>query len=201
MAGKRPKQGWIYMVDPYRVSLRCQAGHTHIYEFTAPGEIQCRNSACSLTINSSHVFRGAHPYIIWTSEEFQDDTEYVKTFIAIPLTSQTTFVGLPTTYPVVSSSNNGLTKTSYALVHQLCTIDGNCFKNPDGDWSERLGKLETKDRDKIKERLQYMLGISSEPTADWFRENISPELVKQVYGYLPDEQKAKVLEDLLDNLD
>lgn len=201
MAGKRPRQGWIYMVDPYQVSLCCRAGHTHIYELTEPGEIQCRSSACLLKINSSHVFRGTHPYIIWTSEEFQDDTEYVKTFIAIPLTSQTTFVGLPTTYPVVASSKNGLTKTSYALVNQLCTIDGNCFKKSDGDWLEAMGKLETKDREKIKERLQYLLGITNEPTADWFQKNISPELIKQVYGYLPDEQKAKVLEDLLDSLD
>ena len=32
MAGKRPKQGWIYMINPYRVSLRCGNGHQHFYD-------------------------------------------------------------------------------------------------------------------------------------------------------------------------
>ena len=28
----------------------------------------------------------------------------------------------------------GLDKTSYALVHQICAVDGNCFKDAQGDW-------------------------------------------------------------------
>ena len=202
MAGQRPRQGWIYMIDPYRVSLRCKTGHTHIYDLTEPGEVECQTASCSLTINSSHVFRGAHPHIIWTSEEFETETNYsVKTFITIPLTSKMTFAGLPTTYPMVNNSKNGLTDKSYALVHQICTVDGNCFKKPNGDWLERMGQLQIKDKDKIEERLKYSLGLSNEPTDDWFQQNASPELLKKIYGYIPNPFKIKALEDLIDGVD
>ena len=218
MAGQRPKKGWIYKINPYRVSLRCKAGHNHIYDLTnpkeseseniekydstEPGEVKCKTHSCSLIINSSHVFRGDHPYVIWASDEFETDTSYsVKTFTAIPLTSKTTFSGLPTTYPMVNNSKNGLDKKSYVLVHQLCTIDGNCFKKHNGDWLERMGQLQSKDRDKIEERLMYSLGLSGEPTDDWFRNNMTPELFKKAYGYLPEDLRMKALEDLLDGFE
>jgi mRNA interferase MazF len=201
VAGKQPKQGWIYMINPYRVSLRCRAGHTHIYELTEPGEVECQISSCSLVINYSHVFRGAHPYIIWTSDEFKVDTGYIKTFVAIPLTSQRTFVGLPTVYPIVNNSQNGLMDKSYALVHQVCTIDGNCLKKPDGDWLDRMGQLEKKDRQEIEKRLKYVLGMSRDPDEDWFQQNASPELLKKVYGYILDDLKIQALDDLLDEVE
>ncbi len=113
MAGqkpKRPQQGWIYFINPYRVSLSCNFRHVHIYELNEPGEVECKT--CQDTINSSRVFRGEHPHIIWTSDEFQDQSGYITTFSAIPLTSQTTYTGLPTTLPINPTQKNGLDKKS-----------------------------------------------------------------------------------------
>jgi mRNA interferase MazF len=202
MAGQRPRKGWIYMIDPYRVSLRCSNGHQHIYDLVEPGEVQCQTASCSLTINSSRVFRGAHPHVIWTSEEFQQDTNnYVQTFTAIPLTSKATFAGLPTTYPIGDTTKNGLTIKSYALIHQICTVDGNCFKDEQGNWLNRLGQLDAKGLEEITRRLKYYLGINNQPNEDWFRDNATPEIVQKIYGYLSDAEKTVLLERLLDDLD
>ena len=95
----------------------------------------------------------------------------------------------------------GLTDKSYVLVHQICTVDGNCFKKLNGDWLERMGQLQSKDKNKIEERLKYSLGLSSEPTDDWFQQNASPELLKKIYGYMPDSLKMKALEDLVDGVE
>jgi mRNA interferase MazF len=201
VAGQRPKQGWIYMINPYRVSLRCKMGHIHFYDLIEPGEVECQTAFCSLTINSSHVFRGAHPHIIWTSDEFETETNYsVKTFTTIPLTSKTTFTGLSTTYPIVSNSKNGLTAKSYALINQISTIDGNCLKKADGNWLERMGQLELRDKTEIEQRLKFSLGLSSSTTDDFIR-SMTPELFKKAYGYLPDDLKMKALEDLIDGVD
>jgi len=193
-----PRQGWIYMINPYRVSLTCKAKHTHIYTLDGPGEILCRTETCSLTINSSHVFRGAHPYVIWTNDQLQHDSGYIKTFIAIPLTSKTTFAGLPTTYPITKTAKNGLTEKSYALVHQICTVDAACFKDKDDCWIERIGQLDQKDKDGIEERLKYALNINETPSEDWFKKNTSPELIQRLYSYLPASIQERTLEDLLD---
>lgn len=201
MAAQRSRQGWIYMINPYRVSLRCKMGHIHFYDLIEPGEVECQTASCSLAINSSHAFRGAHPHIIWTSDEFETETNYsVKTFTTIPLTSKTTFAGLPTTYPIVSNSKNGLTAKSYALVNQISTIDGNCFKKADGNWAERMGQLELRDKTEIEQRLNFSLGLSSAIT-DAFLQNMTPELLKKAYGHLADNLKTKTLEDLIDGVD
>lgn len=201
MAGQRPRQGWVYMINPYRVSLRCRSGHVHIYDLDAPGEIECKTLFCTLTINSSRVFRETHPHVIWTSDEFQDESGYIQTFTAIPLTSQTTFAGLPTTYPITNTAKNGLAKKSYALVHQICTVDGNCFKDASGNWLNRQGQLEQKDRSEITKRLKFFLGFDNAPDEDWFKQNASPELVQKIYGYLSDAEKSALLESLLDDLE
>jgi mRNA interferase MazF len=201
VAGQRPRQGWIYMINPYRVSLRCKMGHIHFYDLIEPGEVECQTASCSLVINSSHVLRGAHPHIIWTSDEFETETNYsVKTFTTIPLTSKTTFTGLSTTYPIISNSKNGLTAKYYALVNQISTIDGNCFKKADGNWLERIGQLEPRDKTEIEQRLKFSLGLSSSTTDDFIR-NMTPELFKKAYGHLPDDLKVKALEDLIDGVD
>ena len=197
MAGQRPRQGWVYMINPHRVSLRCHAGHQHLYDLDAPGEISCRTASCGLKINSSRVFRGTHPHIIWTSDEFQDAANYLQTFTAIPLTSQTTWAGLPTTYPITNTAKNGLTDKSYALVHQICTIDGHCFKDASGNWLSRSGQLDRSDKDEIEKRLKYFLGFETQPDEDWFKQNAKPELVQKIFGYLPDAEKSTVLENLL----
>lgn len=58
-----------------------------------------------------------------------------------------------------------------------------------------------KDKDKIEERLKYSLGLSSAPTDDWIQQNTSPELLKKIYGYIPDSLKMKALEDLVDGVE
>jgi len=199
MAGQRPRQGWIYKINPYRVSLRCRSGHQYFYDLAEPGELTCRHSGCSLVINSSRVFRGYHPYIIWENNKFQDEENYIQTFTAIPLTSKNTYAGLSTAYPVTKTARNGLDKTSYALVHQICTVDGNCFKDSQGDWLDRIGQLSKDDKAEIEETFVYYLNINREPTEDWFRENASPESLKKVFDFLPEGDREGAVNDLLDN--
>lgn len=203
MAGKRPRQGWIYFINPYKLSLRCKVGHTHIYDLNEPGEIECKTSSCTQVINSSRVFRGEHPYIIWTHDEFQDTFSYIETFTTIPLTSSSREKdkGLPTAYPINSTSRNRLSKNSFALVHQICTVDANCFKDSKGDWLERIGQLDKSDKESIEERLKYLLNIQQNPSDDWFANNASPELLKKVFNYLNEDIKQVVLEELIENID
>ncbi|MBW4539735.1 MAG: type II toxin-antitoxin system PemK/MazF family toxin [Myxacorys chilensis ATA2-1-KO14] len=154
-----------------------------------------------MTINSSRVFRGTHPHIIWTSDEFQDTSDYIQTFTAIPLTSQTTFAGLPTTYPITNTARNGLSDKSYALVHQVCTVDGNCFKDASSNWLDRKGQLDKNDKIEIEKRLKYFLGFNDEPDEDWFKKNASPALVQKIYGYLSESDRSVLLNSLLDDFD
>ncbi|MBD2133540.1 MULTISPECIES: type II toxin-antitoxin system PemK/MazF family toxin [unclassified Sphaerospermopsis] len=198
MAGQKPRQGWIYWINPYRVSLRCKLGHVHIYNLDEPGEVECQT--CKENINSSRVFRGTHPYIIWTSDQFQDESGYIATFSVIPLTSQTTFNGLPTTYPINRTARNGLDKNSYVLVHQICTVDANSFKDSSENWLNRIGQLDKPDKEAIEERLKYFLNIQDNPSEDWFAQNASPEIVKKVFDYLSEEDKSSVIEELINNL-
>ncbi|MEO1427912.1 MAG: type II toxin-antitoxin system PemK/MazF family toxin [Cyanobacteria bacterium J06633_8] len=203
MAGQKPRQGWIYVINPYRVSLRYKLGHIHIYYLEQPGEIDCQTNSCNQIINSSRVFRGEHPYIIWTSDQFQKDINYIDTFTAIPLTSSTRErdKGLPTAYPINATSRNGLDKQSFALVHQVCTVDANCFKDKNGDWLTRIGQIDKPDKQAIEERLKYFLNIQENPSHDWFMENATPELLKMVFDNLPDNSKKSVLEELIDDVE
>ena len=183
MAGQSPKQGWIYMINPSRVSLSCHNGHHYLYDLPELGEINCKYSGCSQLINSSRVFRGTHPYVIWSSDKFQNDTNYIKTFTVIPLTSQTTFAGLPIVYPITKTNLNGLTADSYALVHQICTVDGNCFKDNVENWLIRMGHLSTNDKEEINRTLAYYLNFSTEPSDDWFRKNTWEHLTNAMSKY------------------
>ncbi|MEG4884276.1 type II toxin-antitoxin system PemK/MazF family toxin [Microcoleus sp. K1-B6] len=201
VAGQKPRQGWIYFINPYRVCLRCKLGHHHIYEINEPGEIECKTISCTQVINSSRVFRGEHPYIVWTSDQFQDESTYIQTLRLIPLTSQETYKGLPTVYPINSTSTNGLSYKSFALVHQICTVDANCFKDSQGDWLKRVGQLDKVDKEAIEERLKYFLNLGDNPGEDWFIKNASPELLQKVFNLLPDETtKSMAIEKLIDDL-
>lgn len=200
MAGQKPRQGWIYFIDPYRVSLKCKSNHIHLYDLDQPEEVECKT--CKMIMNSNRVLRGEHPCIIWTSDQFQDESGYIATFSVFLLTSQTTFKGLPTTYPINLTSKNGLDKKSYVLVNQISTIDANCVKDSSGNWLQKIGQLEKSDKDAIEERLKYYLGISENPSNDWFVKNASIELLKKVYDHFPDEQtKNQAIEELLKGLD
>lgn len=188
------------MINPYRVSLQCSSGHSHFYDLDEPGEVECKTSSCSLRMNSSRVFRGIHPHIIWTGDRFQDESNYLQTFTVIPLTSKTTFLGLPTTYPIVNTARNGLSQKSYALIHQLCTVDGNCFKDAAGSWLSRMGQIDLRDRKEITKRLKFWLNLDELPSDNWLRQNASGALVQKVYGYLSETEKRELLERLLDDL-
>lgn len=201
MAGQRPRQGWIYFINPYRVSLRCKVGHTYLYDLNEPSELECKHASCTLKINSSKVFRGEHPHLIWTSNQFQDDCNYIQTFTVIPLTSQETYKGLPTVYPINATIRNGLDRNSFALVHQLLTVDANCLKDSARNWSNRTGQLDKGDKEAIEKRLKYFLNLQDNPSEDWFANNAFPGILKKVFEYIPEDGKETALEQLLDDLD
>jgi len=200
VAGQKPRQGWIYYINPHRVFLRCKQGHPYLYHLPEPGKVECQDPSCKLQINSSRVFRGGHPYIIWTSNQFQAGFNYIDTFTVIPLTSSSRErdKGLPTAYPVRATSRNSLDKDSFALVHQLCTVDANSFKNENENWLMRIGQLDKQDKEAIEERLKFFLGVNKDPSEDWFAQNASPELLKKVYFYLSEDDQIRSLEELID---
>ncbi|MEG3439560.1 type II toxin-antitoxin system PemK/MazF family toxin [Pannus brasiliensis CCIBt3594] len=198
---QKPRQGWIYRIDPYQVTLTCKAGHVHFYDLDAPGEVSCKTYSCTLTINSSRVLRGIHPYIIWTSDRFLENSDYIATFVVIPLTSKETYKGLPTTYPINPTFQNGLSEKSYALINQITTVEANCFKDSSGKWSARIGQLNKDDRAAIDERLRYLLNINNNPDEDWYIRNNSPELVEKLFNFLPRQQQQETIERLIDSLE
>ncbi|MEM1171171.1 MAG: type II toxin-antitoxin system PemK/MazF family toxin [Cyanobacteria bacterium P01_H01_bin.35] len=126
---QKPRKGWIYIIDPQKVYLSCKLGHTHSYNLELLDYFECQDSSCTQKINPNRVLRGRHPYIVLTSKKFSDESGYIETFNAIPLTSKETYKGLPTTYPINPTTKNGLDTKSFALVNQICTIDANYFKN------------------------------------------------------------------------
>jgi len=199
MTSQKPRQGEIYILNPDKVSLTCTDGHTYIYELGELTEVECKFTSCTIKINPSRVFRGTHPHIIWTSDQFQDDTSYIKTFNVIPLSSKETFKGLPTTYPIKLRDKNNLKENSYALVHQIYTVDANCLKNQQNQWLKCIGKIDKKDKEAIKERLKYLFNIQDNPNDEWFSQNASPELLKKIFNYLPAHLKESALNNLMDD--
>ena len=196
-AKQRPRKGWVYWVDPHKSVVSCKMGHKYLYDLTID-YIECKHPSCALQINPSRVLRQTHPYVVWSRDEFHDTYNRVDVFTALPLTSSQKDKGLPTIYPIEPTSKNGLRKDGYVLVHQIVTIDANCFKDTDGRWKERIGQLNKKDKQEIERRLKYYLDISEEPNGDWFVRNASIELLKKVYESLPNEEKEKALEELVD---
>lgn len=203
MAGNKPRQGWIYFINPYRVFLRCKLGHIHFYNLDKAGEIYCKTADCRQIINYSRVFRGEQPYIIWTSDKFQNGVNYIDTFTAIPLTfnMQERYKGLPTAYPINPTNRNGFERQSFALVHHLFTVDANCFKDAKEDWLTRIGQLDKSDKQAIEERLKYFLDIQENPNDDWFIKNTSLEILKDVFDNLSADNEESALEVLIDDVE
>lgn len=200
MAGQRPRKGWVYFINPHRVALRCGNGHKYIYNMTAPREMECKHKGCNSTVNPSRVFRGEHPYIVWINPKFHDTYGAVEVLTAIPLTTSEREKGLPTTYPVKPTRENGLTEDGYALVHQITTIDANCFKDKNGNWKRRTGQLGKHDKDMIEERLRYYLDISENPSDDWFLENANLNLLQKIFFLLPAEEREEAIESLINEI-
>ena len=194
---KNPTQGNIYFIDPKFVYLKCKDDHEHHYDISSKDSIECKEHDCYLTINSSQIMRGEHPYIVWSNFY---KPPLINLYYVIPLTSQDTFNGLPTTYAIKPSKDNNLTKKGYALIHQLTTVDAACFKDINGDWIERRGKIDKDQKEDIKKRLINLLNLPSEPNDDWLKNNASPELIKKISIYLTSEELKETTEFLVDKI-
>ncbi|MGB3656132.1 MAG: type II toxin-antitoxin system PemK/MazF family toxin [Rivularia sp. (in: cyanobacteria)] len=203
MAGNKPRQGWIYLINPYRVFLRCKLDHLHFYNLDKPDNISCKTADCRQIINYSMVFRREQPYIIWESDKFKNGVNYIDTFTAIPLTFSILEKnkGLPTAYPINPTKSNGFDKQSFALVHHIFTVDANCFKDAKGDWLNRIGQIDKGDKQAIEERLKYFLDIQHNPGDDWFVKNVSPDVLNQVFDNLSADNQESALEELIDDVE
>lgn len=197
MAGQRPRQGWIYMINPRRVVLKCSLGHERIYDISGPEELNCFSSLCTKKINSSRVMRGTHLHIVWSEYNYGK----FHLYHAIPLTSKDTFRGLPTAYPIKANPRNGLSCNSLALVHQLTPIDLECFKGADSDWMKRTGVINADERSDIEERLRLALNLQNYPSEEWFTQNASLELLEKVFMLIAPSQQEDGISRLMDKLD
>lgn len=197
MTEQKPRPGWIYMINPKRVVLRCRRGHEHVYDISGPEELNCSEESCVLKINSSRVIRGLHPHIVW-SEFIVDKLHF---YLVIPLTSKDTFRGLPTSYPIKANLQNGLNHTSITLVHQLTTVDAECFKEPNGTWMKRLGVISADEKKDIEARLMLALNLPNSPSEDWFTQNASTELLEKIFMLMDTSQREGAISRLLNKLD
>jgi len=154
-----------------------------MYNLDKLGEICCKTNSCKQIIDFSRVIYGEHPYIIWMSDKFPTDFNYLDTLTVIPLTSNTREKdkGLPTAYPINATARNGLSEQYFALTHQICNVDDNCFKDAKGDWLNRIGQIDKPDKEAVEERLKYFLDIQENPNEDWFLKTAYPELFKKVF--------------------
>ncbi len=203
MAGNKPRQGWIYFINPYRVFLRCKLGHIHFYNLEKSDNISCKTADCRQIINYNMVFRREQLYIIWESDKFKNGINYIDTFTAIPLTFSIleNNKGLPTAYPINPTKRNGFDKQSFALVHHIFTVDANCFKDDSGDWITRIGQIDKTDKQAIEERLKYFVDIQANPSDDWFVKNVSPDILNQVFDNLSADNQYSALEELIDDVE
>ena len=187
------------MISPSRTVVRCKVGHEYWYEHGLH-MVECKEPSCTLSVNPSRVLRGEHPYVVWSHNEFQDAySKRVGVITVIPLSSSEGHKGLPTVYPIKPTTKNGLTKLSYALVHQVTTVDLNSLREVSGAWKARLGQLDSTDKGQIEKRLLYYLNLF-ESEEDWLARNATKELLVKVYARLSDEQKESVLEQLLESI-
>jgi mRNA interferase MazF len=177
----KPIRGNIYMVDPNRLVLTCQIGHRHAYDLLGDTSISCAEPGCDWSIQKTKIMAGFHPYIIWTDLEYGNNFHL---YYAIPLTSKSTFEGLPTAIPIVRDIGNGLDKNSFALIHQITPINSECFRDIQGQWLERKGRLSTKQMKRLEEQLQRFWMISMSMDEDWFKKNASLELTQAIFTNL-----------------
>ncbi len=67
-----------------------------------------------------------------------------------------------------------------------------------GKWIERSGKLKPEEIEEIDERLRYLLGLSQDPSDDWFVKNATPQLLEKVYRDIKPEERENALCGLMD---
>jgi mRNA interferase MazF len=187
----KPIRGNIYMVDPNRLVLTCQSGHRYAYDILGDPTILCVEPNCTQTIQTTKIMAGRHPYIIWTDLEYGDNFHL---YYAIPLTSKTTFDGLPTAIPIIRDTGNGLDKDSFALIHQITPINSECFRDIQGQWLERKGRLNTKQMKRLEEQLKRFWMISITMDEEWFKKNASLELCQAIFANLSVADRESFIE-------
>lgn len=194
---RRPQQGWIYTIDPHQIVIECKAKHRNMHDLVGVLPTTCPD--CGQEINPCRVFRYRHPHIVWSSDELTQSLKSIETFVVIPMTSQERYTGLPSVYPITPSVKNGLKKKSYALTHQIYTVDANHFKDLLGGWRQREGQIDKKDKQGIGECIEYTLGCPP-PGEDWFRDNASREMLDLIWPNLSQTDREKFLSDKLEEL-
>jgi len=205
MAAKRmtPRQGWVYMIDASTVLATCRGGHFQFAHLDV-GEADCVRADCTQKVNLSHVQRGPRPYVVWSHSDLLDGQKMYNTITAIPLTSKSTYNGLPTTYPINKSTKNGLTERSHAIITQITAIDHRAFKEQENSkdvWRHRVGQLDKDDKEAIAARIAYLFGVDETPSPDWFKQHASIDLIEQVFDNLPADQRSVAIERLIEKLD
>ncbi|MCJ8278461.1 MAG: type II toxin-antitoxin system PemK/MazF family toxin [Rivularia sp. ALOHA_DT_140] len=203
MAGKKPRQGWIYTINPHRVFLRCLLGHIHTYNLDKADYFKCKTGNCKQIINYNKEFRKEQPYIIWQSDKFRNNLNYIDTFTLIPLAFdiKEKYKGLPIIYPINPTKGNGFEKQSFALTHEIFTVDANCVKDTKGDWLNRIGKIDKSEKQAIEERLEYFLDIKKNPSDDWFIKNTSLEILREIFDNLAIDNQYSSLVDFIDDVE
>ncbi len=181
MAGKQPRQGWIYTIN------------SDEFWFKDKSFLDKKKEQPIYSMNF-----GGSTYLVWKNNKSQQGKNSLQTLTVIPLTVETTWVGLPTTYPITATKRNQLSTNFYGLIHQVCIIDGNLFQDNLGNWLPRIGQLDKNDKEKIEERLSYYLSSNRISHTDQFKNHISPKLLEKIYENLQGEKKEEILKNLLD---
>ena len=86
-------------------------------------------------------------------------------------------------------------------MHDIFTVDANCFKDAKGDWLTRIGQIDKGDKQAIEERLKYFLDIQANSGDDWFVKNVSPDILNQVFDNLSADNQYSALEELIDDVE
>ncbi|MBO3461139.1 hypothetical protein G7B40_017415 [Aetokthonos hydrillicola Thurmond2011] len=65
---------------------------------------------------------------------------------------------------------------------------------------DKVAQLDKSDKDAIEERLKYFFNFQENPSDNWFAQNASPELLKKVFNYIPENTKPSAIKELINNL-
>ena len=193
---RKPQKGWVYNINPHTPTLQCAKGHVHIYSHQVEWTT-CLSRGCTCKINPSKVYRYPRRYAVWTNTAIQ----VPGTFTSIPITSEDTFAGLSTTCVIRADGGNGLGTTSYAVVGQLIAVDIRCFQDGYGQWIQRAGKLNPKDRARVDMNLVDQLGIDAPaPSSDWLTQNATPEMLESILIGLSAENRQDAVRAAFESL-
>ena len=86
-------------------------------------------------------------------------------------------------------------------MHNIFTVDANCLKDDKSDWLNRIGQLDKSDKQAIEERLKYFLDIQENPRDDWFINNTSLEILREVFDNLAVDNQYSALVDFIDDVE